>query len=159
LHCFFNERAPGNFIYLTGEIVRPIGQDADDGLRITRVEHDWTWTPHPVSQTVAEGEVRFTLANGNIKTAQIRTLPARYFLRSGMYGVWKGWYHGDYKGRYYWEHDIWDLTDHDFMKRVGTFSDQLIEVRMDGEVGYGIIEYGVSRGFPKYQEVQHLPPF
>ena len=76
-----------------------------------------------------------------------------------MYGAWKGWYHGDYKGPYYCEHDIWDLSDQEFMKRVGTFGDHVIECRMDGEVGYGIVEYGVTRGYPRYQEIQHLPPF
>lgn len=159
LHCFFNERAPGNFIYLTGEIVKPLSETADEGLRVVSVEHNWTWASHPVSQTLAQGELTLTLANGSSKTVHIRTLPARYFLRSGMYGAWKGWYHGDYKGRYYWEYDIWDLADQEFMKRIGTFSDQAIECRLDGEVGYGIIEYGVTRGYPRYQEVQHLPPF
>jgi hypothetical protein len=45
------------------------------------------------------------------------------------------------------------------MERMGTFSDHVVECRMDGEVGYGIIEYDVSAGYPRYQEVQHVSPF
>ena len=159
LHCFFNERTPGNFIYISGEILKPLGEKADKGLRLVSVEHHLTWAKETINQTLEQGDLTLKLANGDSKAVHLRTLPARYYLRSGMYGAWKGWYHGDYKGPYYCEHDIWDLSDQEFMKRVGTFGDHVIECRMDGEVGYGIVEYGVTRGYPRYQEIQHLPPF
>jgi hypothetical protein len=159
LHVFFNERAPGSFMYRSGEILKPLGEKPDNGLRLVRVEHNLTFAQETINQTLKRGTLKLTLANGDTKVVEIRTLPARYYLRSGMYGGWKGWYHGDHKGSYYFEHDIWDLTDPVFMKQAGTFSDHVVECRMDGEVGYGIIEYGVTSGYPRYEEVQHLPPF
>jgi hypothetical protein len=159
LHLYFNERAPGSYMFMSGELLKPFGEPADKGLRLIRAEHSWHWVEGAINQTLTHGDLTLHFANGASKLLQIRTFPGRYYLRSGMYGAWKGWYHGDYKGPYYFEHDIWHLSDQQFMKRVGTFSDHVIECRMDGEIGYGIIEYGVTRGYPKYQEVQHLPPF
>lgn len=159
VQCYFNERAPGNPIYLTGEIVKPLGNKADRGARVVAVEHNVTWAKETINQTIDQGEVIFVLENGDRKTLQIRALPARFYLRAGMYGGWRGWHHGDDKGAYYCEHDTWNLSDHTLMQKVGTFSDHMIECRMDGEVGYGIIEYGLTPGYSKYQEVQHLPAF
>jgi hypothetical protein len=34
----------------------------------------------------------------------------------------------------------------------------VIEVRDGDEVGYGIMEYGVGKGYAKYEAVQHHPP-
>jgi hypothetical protein len=41
---------------------------------------------------------------------------------------------------------------------VRTLADQVIEVRDGDEVGYGIIEYGVGKGYAKYESVQQHPP-
>lgn len=60
---------------------------------------------------------------------------------------------------YRFEHDCWDVTDTDFMTQAGSFSDHVMEVRDGDEVGYGILQHGVSSTYPKYQEVQHLPIF
>ncbi len=40
LQWYFNERAPGDFIYITGEEVLPLGQQADRRRRITHVAHE-----------------------------------------------------------------------------------------------------------------------
>ncbi|MCS6927106.1 MAG: hypothetical protein NZ578_14525 [Candidatus Binatia bacterium] len=159
LHVFFNERAPRSYMFLSGEILKPLGEKPDRGLRLVGVDHELVWEKETINQTLLQGELILTFENGTVKTFRFRTLPGRYYLRSGLYGAWKGWYHGDYKGPYYFEHDVWDLSDHTFMKRIGTFSDHVIVCEMDGEVGYGVIEYGVTKGYPRYQEVQHLPPF
>jgi hypothetical protein len=39
-----------------------------------------------------------------------------------------------------------------------TLSDHVIEVTDNGEVGYGIMEYGVGNGYARYPEVQMHPP-
>jgi hypothetical protein len=41
---------------------------------------------------------------------------------------------------------------------VRTLSDHVIAVRDGGEVGYGIIEYGVGKGYARYEGVQQHPP-
>jgi hypothetical protein len=159
IHWFFNERAPHNHIFITGEVVNPLGEQADKGLRVVGVDHHFEWAPHRTAQTLLRAELTLHLAKGEKREITLRALPARYFLRTGMYGGWRGWIHGDYKGPYYFEHDVWDLRDEAFLKAVGTFSDHLIECREGDEIGYGVMEYGVSRGYPKYGEVQHLPTF
>jgi hypothetical protein len=37
-------------------------------------------------------------------------------------------------------------------------ADQIIEVRDGDEVGYGIMEYGVGKGYAQYESVQIHPP-
>ena len=41
---------------------------------------------------------------------------------------------------------------------VRTLSDHVIEVTVGDEVGYGIVEYGVGKGYARYAEVQDHPP-
>ena len=40
-----------------------------------------------------------------------------------------------------------------------TLSDHVIEVRDGNSVGYGVMEYGVSSGYPKYKSIQSHPIF
>ena len=53
---------------------------------------------------------------------------------------------------------MWDLADPATRKLVRTLADQVIEVRDGNEVGYGIVEYGVGKGYAKYEAVQAHPP-
>ena len=159
IHWYFNERAPQDYIYITGEVVNPIGEEATRGRRIVGLEHSFEWAPHSAVQTLRRAELRFHLADGRSRELEARVLAGRYFLRGGMYGGWRGWHHGDFKGPLHVEHDVWDLADEAFLKRLGTLSDHVVEFREGSDVGYGIMEYGVSRGYPKYDEIQHLPPF
>ena len=66
-------------------------------------------------------------------------MPTKYFLKGGLYGGLNGWFHGDDRGKLYFEHDVWDLTDAHTRQRVRTLADQVVEVRDGDEVGYGII--------------------
>ena len=89
-------------------------------------------------------EFNLTFADGSARTIEIRCLPGRYFLKGGLYGGLNGWNQGDDKGKFYSEHDVWDLKTPETRKLVRTLADHVIEVRDKGEVGYGIIEYGVG---------------
>jgi hypothetical protein len=104
----------------------------------------------------AEFDLRF--ADGGARTVQVRVLPTRYFLKGGLYGGLNGWFHGDDRGKLYFEHDVWDLADAGVRKTVRTLADQVIEVTDGGEIGYGIIEYGVGKGYAAYESVQAHPP-
>ena len=53
---------------------------------------------------------------------------------------------------------IWSLADPATRKLARTLSDHVIEVTDGDEVGYGIVEYGVGKGFARYAEVQDHPP-
>ncbi|AZN50004.1 MULTISPECIES: hypothetical protein [Pseudomonas] len=158
LHVFFKERAPGDFIYISGEEVLLPGNKPDLRRRLVDVsDHRIQWADDPHGQTVQSAELDIRLANGVEKTLKIRVLPARYFLKGGLYGGLDGWFQGDDKGALYMEHESWDLTCPETRKRLRTLSDHVIEVRDGDEVGYGIMEYGVGKGYARYPEVQEHP--
>ncbi|MCP5265645.1 MAG: hypothetical protein H6934_06020 [Burkholderiaceae bacterium] len=158
LHVFFKERAPGDLIYLSGEEVFEPGAKRSRRHRLTGVAHDVVWADDPLGQTVASATLALSFASGEQREIAVRTLPARYFLKGGLYGGLDGWFHGDDKGRLHTEHDAWDLNDPATRRRVRTLADHVIEVRDGNAVGYGIMEYGVGKGYEKYQRVQVHPP-
>ncbi|MGQ0701002.1 MAG: hypothetical protein ACT4PZ_22515 [Panacagrimonas sp.] len=158
LHVFFKERAPGEFIYLSGEEVLPLGEKPQAGRRMAGVSHEIQWANDPHGQTVASATFDVKLDDGSQRLLSIRTLPARYFLKGGLYGGLNGWFHGDDKGKLHVEHDRWNLEDPATRKLARTLCDHAIEVRMGEELGYGIMEYGVGKGYARYEQVQQHPP-
>jgi hypothetical protein len=158
LHVFFKERAPGDPIYLSGEEVLPIGAKADPGRRMTGVGHQVQWADDALGQTLLEAAFDVRLEDGTRRHLQIRTLAARYFLKGGLYGGLNGWFHGDDKGKLHIESERWNLQDPAIRKLARTLCDHVIEVREGNEVGYGIMEYGVGKGYVKYPQVQLHPP-
>lgn len=157
LHVFFKERAPGDFIYLSGEEVFAAGRRADPGHRLAWVGHRVQWADDPLGQTVKSAEFDLRFANGRSRTIAVRTLPARYFLKGGLYGGLDGWFHGDDKGALHTAHDVWNLADPAIRRIARTLCDHVIEVRDGNEIGYGIMEYGVGKGYALYPEVQGHP--
>jgi hypothetical protein len=103
-------------------------------------------------------QLQLRFADGSERPVSVRVLPTKYFLKGGLYGGLDGWFHGDDRGKLYFEHDVWDLNDPATRRRVRTLADQVIEVRDGDEVGYGIIEYGVGKGYAMYEGVQAHPP-
>lgn len=158
LHVFFKERAPGDLIYLSGEEVAPLGTRAERGRRMVGINHDVTWADDPYGQTISEATLDMRLTDGTHRHLNIRALPARYFLKGGLYGGLNGWFHGDDRGKLYVEHDRWNLEDPAIRRLARTICDHVIEVREAGEVGFGIMEYGVGKGYAKYEQVQQHPP-
>ena len=63
-----------------------------------------------------------------------------------------------FDSKLYFEHDAWDLSDPVTRQRARTLADQVIEVTGGNEVGHGIIEYGVGKGYAAYESVQAHPP-
>lgn len=157
LHVFFKERSPGDFIYLSGEEVVPLGEKPQAGKRMSGVSHAVEWADDPHGQTVASATFDVTLDDGSTRRLSIRTLPARYFLKGGLYGGLNGWFHGDDKGKLHLEHDRWNLEDPVIRTLARTLCDHVIEVRMGDEIGYGIMEYGVGKGYARYAQVQQHP--
>lgn len=157
LHVFFKERAPGDFIYVSGEEVLPLGHRPDRSKRMAAATHEVQWVDDPHGQSVASAKFEMKLDDGTAHLLEIKTLPARYFLKGGLYGGLNGWFHGDDKGKLHIEHEKWNLDDPATRKLVRTLADQVIEVRVGDEVGYGIMEYGVGKGYAKYESVQTHP--
>ncbi|HZP46351.1 MAG TPA: hypothetical protein VFB15_11945 [Candidatus Binataceae bacterium] len=159
LHWRFVERAAGKYSYLSGERVQPCGQPADPGWLLDRTEQEFRWDAAGPIQTLLGGNIKLYFKNGETREVAFRTLPPRWHLKGGGYGGYRGWYHGDNKGAFYCEHEVWDLSNPTVLAEASTLSDHLIEWRVGDELGYGIMEYGVGPGYYKYQEIQHLPTF
>jgi hypothetical protein len=158
LHIFFKERAPGSLIYISGEDVLPLGQKPKANGQLDAVAHDAKWAVDPCGQTLEAIEFEATFADRSSRKIQVRTLPGRFFLKGGLYGGLNGWFHGDEKGRLFLDHNSWDHSDPEARRVMRTLSDHVIEVHDQGEVGYGIIEYGVGTDYARYEEVQRHPP-
>ena len=158
LHIFFKERAPGDKIYISGEEVFAQGNRVSSRNQLTDVAHHLVWHEDSLGQSLASGELSLTFADGRQKQVFIKTYPAKYYLKGGLYGGLNGWFQGDFKGKLYAEHEIWDLKQPSTRKLVRTLADQIIEVRDGDEVGYGIMEYGVGKGYAQYESVQVHPP-
>jgi hypothetical protein len=158
LVIFFKERTPGNVIYLSGEEVCLLGGKVSSRNQLTEVRHEMVWKNDPLGQSLDCALFHLVFADGRKKTVSVRALPVKYFLKGGLYGGLDSWFHGDFKGKLYAEHEQWDLTDTAVRKKVRTLADQIIEIRDGDEIGYGIIEYGVGKGFPMYESVQNHPP-
>jgi hypothetical protein len=159
LHVFFKERAPGNKIYLSGEEVFALGSKVSSRHQIVDVSHDVQWHDDPHGQSMRSATFELRFADDRTKQIQVTTKPARYYLKGGLYGGLDGWFHGDDKGSaLFTAHDAWDLGDAAIRRKVRTLADQVIEVRDGDEVGWGIIEYGVGKGYAQYESVQGFPP-
>lgn len=159
LHWRFVERAEGRYSYFTGERVRPIGQPVESGWTLARTRQEFRWDGSGPVQTLRGGDIELTFDNGERREVSFVTHPPRWHLKGGGYGGYRGWHHGDDKGPYHFEHDVWDLSDPAVLREASTLSDHLIEWRCGHDVGFGIMEYGVGAGYYKYPEVQHLPTF
>lgn len=158
LVIFLKERAPNDKIYLSGEEVFTVGSRVSSKHQLVDARHDVKWQADPLGQTMESAVFHLRFADGGERAVQVRALETRYFLKGGLYGGLDGWFHGDDKGKLSSAHDCWDLRDPAIRKKVRTLADQVIEVRDGNDVGYGIIEYGVGKGFELYPEVQEHPP-
>jgi hypothetical protein len=157
LHLFMQEKEPGKWLYLTGELTFPMNQPRDGQWIIKSLDHDVIWADDPLGQTVESATFDVTFANGQSRRFKLRALPARYFLKGGMYGGSHGWFQGDDKGPYHFEHSVWDLTDAKTRNDARTLGDNVFEYRDGEKIGYGIFEWWVLPGYPKYQSVQRFP--
>jgi len=115
------------------------------------------WHDDPHGQSMASAEFHLRFADGRERDVHVRVLPTKYYLKGGLYGGLDGWFHGDDRGKLHLAHEVWNLADPATRRLVRTLADQVIEVRDGDEVGYGIVEYGVGKGYAKYASVQGHP--
>ena len=148
LHIFFKERAPGDAIYISGEQVRRRGNAGQGALQLDAVSHDVVWAKDPLGQTLAKRRIRRAfLRRLDSARLKIRALPGRYFLKGGLYGGLNGWSHGDDKGKLYLSTTSGPSPIRQRASSCARLSDHVIEVTDGDEVGYGIVEYGVGKGY------------
>ena len=135
-----------------------VGSKVSGRHALVDASHAAVWHDDPQRQSMASVQFQLRFAGGSERPVSVRVLPARYFLKGGLYGGLDGWFHRDDCGKLYFEHDSWDLTDPATRRRVRTLADQVIEVSDGDEVGLGIIEYGVGKGSAAYPSVPGHSP-
>jgi hypothetical protein len=159
LHWRFVERDAARYSYLTGELVQQLGHPVEPGWTVEKTNQEFRWDASGPVQTLKGGEIELLFKNGARRQVSFVTHPPRWHLKGGGYGGYRGWNHGDARGEYYCEHEVWDLSDPEVLRAASTLSDHLIEWRVGDAIGFGIMEYGVGPGYYKYKEIQHLPTF
>lgn len=156
IHLYLNEMSPERQLYISGQLVHPIGSD-ERNKAVTRIAHQIEWKPDPHGQSVDNAVLDVELARGGRLQLKMRALPSRVFLKGGLYGGLDGWFHGDDKGELYIEHDRWDLSDGPTRRKLRTLASQSYEIDDGTSKGYGILQLGVVEGYPLYKEVQGHP--
>jgi len=155
---FIKERS-GKAFYLSGAESRRNADGTFSTREVVAVEHDIQWADDPLGQTIAKAEFRLSFAEGPPRVVEMTGLEARYYLKSGMYGGLGGWQQGDDRGDYYSAADVWDLSDAKDREIARTLSDHAVRATCDGAVGWGISEYGIAGGYPRYEAPQRFPAF
>lgn len=151
IYLYTYEVAPGQPVHISGRIAPSIesGQSLEE--RIVAVDHDLVWDTDAPVLTLESGTLRLTTSRGREVEVDIQARPARVYLRGGGYGGWNDWFQGHWKGDDAFEHDQWNLKDVAMLRRyIKHSSDHLVQGRCEGELGFGIIEYMVLPGYPKY---------
>lgn len=154
---FLKEREPGRPYYLSCIEQR---RDSDGSVRSrlgVAVEHDIAWADDPLGQTVTHATLRISFDDGDQRVLRIETLVPRFYLKAGLYGGLGGWNHGDDRGDYAESYSVWDLDDPSTRDRARTLSDHVVRATSGDETGFGISEYGVARGYPRYTKAQRFP--
>lgn len=151
-HLYLFEDGAGHPTHLSCGVVGPDG--AWDDIAVS-VAHDLSWERSAPTPTLIGGEVRVQFRSGRTLPLELRAKPGRAYLRGGGFGGYQGWFQGHWKGESSIEHEVWDLTEADKLGSRGRYSsDHLVEVRVDGQVGYGIAEYMVLPGHERYGHVR-----
>jgi hypothetical protein len=156
VHIYLQESEPGLPVHVSAGLAQPIGQDAANPV-IVGVDHELEWEKGAAAPTLVGGRISLLLHGGERVDLELTARQGRAHLRGGGYEGWNGWKQGHWRGELTAEHDEWDLTDRaDFYRFAKAGSDHLVEVRCDGQIGHGIVEYMVLPGYGKYEEA--LPP-
>lgn len=154
---FLKEREPGHPYYFSCTEFQRRADGHVVHREATGVEHAIDWADDPLGQTIRTAEFVLHFSDGASRRLEVSGLPARFYLKAGLYGGFGGWNHGDDVGPYHEACDVWDLDDPATRARARTLSDHVLAVRSDGDAGIGIGEYGVAAGYPRYAAVQRFP--
>ncbi len=157
LSIFLKERAPGKPMYVSGTEFSRAADGAIQKRELAAISHQIEWADDPLGQTIAVADFQLEFDRGAPRHVRMEGLPARYYLKAGLYGGYNGWTHGDDKGDYHAEHDVWNLDDAGTRALARTLADHVVRATSDGAVGWGISEYGVAAGYPLYEAPQRFP--
>jgi len=92
LHWRFVERAPGKYSYFSGERVVPFGEKNDPGWMLEKTEQDFHWDASGPVQRLKGGDIALHSRTARGVMVFIRYTSARWHLKGGGYGGYRGWY-------------------------------------------------------------------
>lgn len=148
-HIYLYETVPGRPLHLSAALVGTHGHP--NPPQVYSVSHELTWVEDAPAATLSGGTIRFDFVDGTSREVTLLAHPQRIMLRGAGYGR----DHGNWKGEDWLETDQWDLTDPEIVRKAaGASPDHLVEARYGDEVGFGVMEYIVRSGYPKYQAAQ-----
>lgn len=156
IHFFFKETAPGVPRFLAGTETYAPGSGRAPRA-IVRIDHELDWLPDAHGQRLARGAFTLHFADGEVRMLRFRALPGRFYLKGGLYGGLRGWFQGDDRGPLHVGHARWNFEDERDRRELRTLADQIVEFDDGRARGWGTLQAGLARGYPKYPEVQHLP--
>jgi len=112
----------------------------EEALPVCGIEHEMEFFPG--TRRYKGARICLALGDGDAKRYTARLLLPCY-LQGGGYNHPTA-YHGAYRGKLLVEGEKWDLTDEQTLARLQYANDNFSEWRCDdGEVGYGVFEYGI----------------
>ncbi|MGE4322152.1 MAG: hypothetical protein AB7E60_03905 [Sphingobium sp.] len=157
IHLYVMDRGPGDPVYVSGEEVLPQSGKADPRRKVKVVTHDIEWDGDALGQQFRTARFDLVLADGSRRELVFRKAGTRFFLKGGLYGGLDGWDHGDDKGRYYAQSNVWDLEDAADRNVARALSDEICACSEGGENGYGTFQYWVTRDYPVYADAWKFP--
>ncbi|MBL7486550.1 hypothetical protein I6A60_12805 [Frankia sp. AgB1.9] len=110
-----------------------------------RVEYDAR------TRFVKGGELQLVMESGEKRVIEFEALgESGFFLKTGLYGPWKGQIHGTWKGALYVDGEyIADCWSDEYLPQLGQLRDTPVRVREGDAVGYGIMESIISGEWPE----------
>lgn len=144
-----------NFLYATGHWTYYSGHmneagNEPGGIRQTEiVKMEPHLTFDPATRQLASARYDLTLAGGENRTVEVTPLgPTGFYLRTGLYGGWKGARHGVWLGDYHEDGEyIADVREH--LHEFGQFRDLPVRVTDGDAIGYGIQESVYTGVYPE----------
>ncbi|ONH52532.1 hypothetical protein CcI49_33490 [Frankia sp. CcI49] len=108
-------------------------------------------TYDPRTRFVKGGELHLTMESGEQRVIEVEALgESGFFLKTGLYGEWKGQIHGSWKGKLHLDGEyIADCWSDESLRELGQFRDTPVRVREGDAVGYGIMESIIGGEWPE----------
>jgi hypothetical protein len=146
IHFILKETVPGQTRFFVGDESSVLG-DALPSRTIVQVEHGLQWADNPYSQHLSCRVFKLRYADVTQRNLKLRALPGNFYLKAGMYGGLGDWFQGSDMGPLHFYYASLDHSDAT-RRKMRSLSKQVMEFGIDGQIGYGTIQGGVSAGSP-----------
>lgn len=136
----------GDVLHYTGSIAYPLG-DPRPQLLLEKEEHELKLVPG--TRLLAGGMISCIAEDGTRKDVEIKPI-ATIYLQAAGYWPYKGFRLGRWMGEKWMDGERLDISNPLEMGDVSEAPTFIVECRCDGEVGYGMVQFGVYGKHKKY---------